>query len=370
MTSDEYILAIDCGSTNMKASVFNRELVSLGGASAPVEYSIQDGTHFEMPVESINDSFIGLCHAAAHDAGIGEGQIGALALGSQAQTFAVLDRHGRAKTPFISWMDKRATAEAEELQNLFGAAMHRHCSFPQHMPQLQLAKLLWVQRHTQAGIAETDRVVSLPTFMAMSVGGKHKTDRNLAAMGGAYSLQLGTWWAQVLAHCGIDIDVMGELVDVGTAVSCTPPPGAGKLFANPLRIVYAGNDQTVGAYGNGCGERDMVVTLGTALVVYRFAGLEPGPFHKNGCWGPFPGHGYYELATRDEGCMALDWAMENMLGKRLPRDFDAHQQPGKGAFCRKTSFLSPKRCTPITPGPHRPTAFTRRTPYWRELPFL
>src|SRR5207253_2406636 len=38
-----------------------------------------------------------------------------------------------------------------------------------------------------------------------------------------------------------------------------------------------------------------------------------GPFSTGGCWGPYPGGGFYELATRDEGCAALDWAVAKLM---------------------------------------------------------
>lgn len=322
MITPELILAVDCGSTNLKAAVFDSTLTRLGTASVPVTYSAHDGTLFEMPVGSTVDAFRALCTAVCRDAGVASGELAAVAFGSQAQTFAVVDCDGVPTTPFISWMDKRAVAEAEELQDAFGSVTHRHCSFPRHIPQLQLAKLLWLQRHTERGIEAKDRIVPLPTYLGMALGCDHITDRNIAAMGGAYSLQTGRWWREALGRCGIPEQAMGDVVNVGESVPCRTGPQYPDLPA-VSRVVLAGNDQTAGAYGNGCREGDVVVTLGTALVVYRFAGRTAGPFSSTGCWGPFPGGAYYELATRDEGCMALDRAMETIMGKRLPRDFDA-----------------------------------------------
>ena len=62
-------------------------------------------------------------------------------------------------------------------------------------------------------------------------------------------------------------------------------------------LVLAGNDQTCGAVGAGCREGTWLATLGTALVAYRLAGPAVGPYHPAGCWGPYPGGGYYELGV-------------------------------------------------------------------------
>jgi xylulokinase len=83
-----------------------------------------------------------------------------------------------------------------------------------------------------------------------------------------------------------------------------------------VRVVFAGNDQTAGAYANGNKNGQLILTLGTALVVYRYAGEVAGPYRPASCWGPYPDGGFYELVTRDEGCAALDWA----VGKLMPND--------------------------------------------------
>ena len=317
---NEAILAVDCGSTNLKVAVFDRELLCLGSASVPVSYAVEDGTRFEMPADELKERFLAVSEEACVRAGVKFRAITAVSFASQAQTFAILDSEGVAKTPFYSWMDKRAVAESEELQRALGLSFHEHCSFSACIPQLQAAKILWVQRHLPNGIRPADQVVSLPGFFALALGAENCIDRNLAAMSGLFSMKTGAWWPEALALCGLRPRQLGALVAVGGEMRRFASAKA--LFPQPLRFVFAGNDQTAGAHGNNCGPGDMVVTLGTALVAYRFVGDKPGPYHSDGCWGPYPGGGYYELATRDEGCSALDWAAKQMPGKPGPEEVD------------------------------------------------
>jgi xylulokinase len=214
--------------------------------------------------------------------------------------------------PFISWMDRRATNESAEIQEKLGAEFHRHCSFAPPVPELFSCKLLWVRRNLPGVLTPDARVVSLPEFAALRLAGVRAVDCNLAAMSGLYSLARGDWWDEALEMCGVKRSQLGELVDVGGVV-------AGRCahrelpLATDLKVGYAGNDQTSGAYGVLGRSDGLVLTLGTALVVYRYAGTKPGPFSSGGCWGPYPGGGYYELATRNEGCGALDWAAGELV---------------------------------------------------------
>lgn len=309
------ILAIDCGSTNHKVALFDENLVRRADCSTPVAYTVRDANRVEFDAEKLWQDTLMLIRQACATGKIEPEQISTIALASQAQTFTVLDGDGRPLIPFISWADKRAVSESDELSRLLGPEFHRHCSFPAPLPQLQLAKLLWVRRHLVTWLPPDSKIVSLPGFLAWRLGGLHITDNNLAALGGLYSCAEKVWWRSALEVCGVQPEQLGELVPIAQAVPVQRACPQLELSPN-VRVVFAGNDQTAGAYANGSKSGQLVLTLGTALVVYRYAGEVAGPYRSSSCWGPYPDGGFYELATRDEGCAALDWA----VGKLMPND--------------------------------------------------
>src|ERR1051326_622667 len=307
------ILTIDCGSTNLKAALFDEQLRRLAESSVPLVYSVRDAERAEFDAEEFWRAVVTLIQKLRPSS-----PIDTVALTSQAQTFTIVDARGRPRMPFLSWMDKRAVAESDEMQAKLGADLHRHCSFAPHVPQLFSCKLLWVQRHRADVLTNDAQVVSLPEFVALRLAGVRAVDRNLAAMSGLYSLARDGWWKEALELCGIREQQMGKLVDVGASIN--GHRAADDLpLARDLKVVFAGNDQTSGAFCTIGRTGGLVLTLGTALVVYRYAGEKPGPFSPGGCWGPYPGGGYYEFATGDEGCNALDWASNELLpGKDTP----------------------------------------------------
>jgi len=321
-TVASHILAIDCGSTNLKAALFDAQLTRLSESSVPVVYTVHDAERVEFDAEVTWSAALEVIRQACRGAGVRSEEIGRFALASQAQTFTIVGADLRPQMPFVSWLDRRADAESDELAGVLGEGFHQHCSFSAPVPQLQVAKVLWVRRHHPELFAPGHECMSLPGFFAARLGGVGATDRNLAAMSGLYSLAEGGWWHGMLAACGVAPALMSGLVDVGESVAVRKP--CPDLAVSPdATVVFAGNDQTAGAVGNGCGADDMLVTLGTALVAYRFAGYAPGPYHPGGCWGPYPGGGYYELATHDGGCAALDWAREQILPGAGAAQFDA-----------------------------------------------
>ena len=287
-----WLLAYDCGSTNLKAALFDRDQVRVAEETAKVAYSCSESGCVEMDARGFLESARELRQALCGAVGIDTAAVTRVAMTSQAQTFTVVDGHGRALCPLFSWLDKRAQEEAREIAARFGAEFHEHCSFSRPVAQLQACKVLWLRRREPALLRRGHRIACLPGYLALALGADNVTDANLAAMGGLYSLKSGGWWPQMTEYCGVT-GLLPTLIDPATAVG---------------NVAMAGNDQTAGAVANGCTEGETVVTLGTALVAYRRAGSEPGPYSAGGCWGPYPRGGYYELATVDEGGLALDWA--------------------------------------------------------------
>ena len=313
MDANEYCLAVDCGSTNFKMALFNSEGVRCCDFSTPVEYAVTNNERVEFSSSSIKQNFE--CAVHSMQAQVVPKTVKRLALTSQAQTFTVLDEAGQPLCPFISWLDKRAVEEACELCQRAErkGEIHRHCSFPFVTPQMQAAKILWLTRNEPELIQAAARIVSLPEFLSLCFVGRGATDWNLAGMSGLFSLKNGRWWQDMLQWCGVSEDLFAPAVPVGCRMEANSSyftdKGSGAMAEE---VIFAGNDQTAGAYGNGCSEDSVIVTLGTALVAYRYAGRQAGPYHRAGCWGPYPDGGYYELATRDEGCRALDWAVAEL----------------------------------------------------------
>lgn len=300
---ERLILALDCGSTNLKTGLFDSGLRRLAESAVPVTYMHHGPDRYEFAAEPFWQDAVEAIRAVCLAGGVGLRRVTDLALSSQAQSFLFADEQGHPLTPVVSWLDRTATDSAGAAERTLGDGFHQHCSCPSPLPQLQLCKVH--QRLTQQPSLAHAQLLSLPGWLAYRLGAGNVTDANLAAMGGLYSLAQGDWWPEALAFAGLEAASLPRLVSLGEAVLTTNRcPELGLLPG--LRVVFAGNDQTSGAYGNGIDEDTVLATLGTALVAYRCAGAKRGPYHDSSFWGPYPGGRYYELATRDEGCLALD----------------------------------------------------------------
>ncbi|NWG12621.1 MAG: hypothetical protein HXY20_03705 [Acidobacteria bacterium] len=314
------ILALDLGSTSFKAGVFDRRLRLLEERSAPLRYRYGPGGRVELDVAWVE--------AAMRRVLVPRDSISVIALTSQAQTFTVVDPHGRCRRPFVSWQDGSAGAAVARLRRRL-PDFASHSSFADLLPCLQICQI----KHRP--VLQQEMVLSLPSFWVRRWTGEDVTDDNIAAMSGLYSLVHGSWWPAALRACGLRESQLPRVVPIGSVAGVTTGHESGLPAGIP--VILAGNDQTAGAYGaqlhkNGA----TLVTLGTAQVVYRC--LERRPAARPGLIrGPYPGGRYYSMAADAWGGNLVNWAETVLVGCATHAQFFA-QAARAPAGCRGLTF--------------------------------
>lgn len=286
-------IALDLGSTNLKAALFDRQNNRIVERSIAVPYSRWQDGMVEMDPRHILDCVSGLLNSLYQALNLSFLPVEHLAISSQAQTFLLADSSGQPLTPLLSWMDTRASSLVHEVSDELGEEFHQHCSFPGYLPELMLMKVFWLNKYAKEKLDQARWVLPFPSWLAMKFGCPPGIDPNLAAMSGLYSLREKDWWKQALELCRLDQRKLPDLIQ--TPLKCKNPDSF--TFRNySIEACYiAGNDQTCGARACLLEDNQLLLTLGTTMVAYRLTGKVPGPYHRESCWGPYPAGGYYEL---------------------------------------------------------------------------
>ena len=294
-------LAIDLGSTFFKAAIFApEEMRCVGYAEDCIKYSSMNAS-VEMEPGEVAAAFDRIIEDSLSAAGVSASKINAIGVTSQAQTFCVMDKHGKFKTPFISWRDMRACGN-----NVMPAGdgrfkdFSKHSSFPKPFPYLQISLL-----HFLRGAVTSDSdVMPLPSFLTWLLTGKGITDSNLAGMSGLYSIKDRAWWRPGLEFCGLVPSQLPRAGDVGKVFALTCGRASEKYgFRKDTPVFSCGNDQTAGAYGAGLhlNEKSVLLTLGSAMVLYKCTDLLPKPAAYTR--GLYPSGKFYKFAVTEGGTL-------------------------------------------------------------------
>jgi len=323
-----YILSIDLGSTCFKAGIFDSGTRRQIGEHSHYLHYLSRNTKVELAVEEAQTAFSSIIEESLKNAGIKAAQIDKIGVTSQAQTFLLAEK-GRHVTPFISWEDSRGKLIHDDIFTDF----HRHGSFFKMLPNMQISQLL---RLSEAGLINPEtELISLPSYFIKKLCGNSVIDRNLAAMTGLYSFKNEDWNRAYLERCGLKKHQLAELVPLGSAAGKTISDIFGLKKGIP--VFCCGNDQTAGAAGAKLSGNDMLMTLGTAQVLYQVADTMPDA-HEKVVRGPYIHDKFYSLVCAPGGSLIskiieMDVGIKNYLdffekavnGKTIPSfniDFD------------------------------------------------
>lgn len=196
---------------------------------------------------------------------VGGASIGGAGLSGQLNGFVLLDEQDRPLQPAIIWLDRRATAEAEELARQRGVTIET-VSGNRVSPISVMSKLLWMRRHRPEVLAKTKRLFMVKDYVLWRLTGAHVTDPSDASATGLMDFKSRQWSAELCGAVGVDPRLFPNILP-STAIAGRVIRSAGAEINLPegVPIVAGGGD--VAALAAGCGvvgDGMLGVTLGTA----------------------------------------------------------------------------------------------------------
>lgn len=233
ITTRPYILAVDVGTSSLKAVIYDESGNTLETAAERYVYHSPQPGWAEANPEDWWQAFehtLDALHAAGHDLS----QCRALAFTGQMHTAVLLDEEGSPLEPTILWLDRRATAETAELQQQLKLPAYRLNS------TYTLPKLLWLARH-RPDIVKKARCLLWPKdYLRFRLTGRALTD--ITEAGGASLLDWKklTWDQECLAGVGFDPAILPPLCHPEDDGGALLPEVAARFGLNPDAKVIVG----------------------------------------------------------------------------------------------------------------------------------
>lgn len=213
------ILALDIGSSSLRAELFDRLGRAVQGieARAPYHASYTADGGAEMDA----DALLALLFQCIDAAFIQAGPLGAVIAGVAGCSFVNnimgLNAAGRPATPITTYADTRSAAMAPGLRADFDEAeTHQRtgCLFhPSYLP----ARLRWIAQARPEWLRNSARWVSLGEYLELELFGQAAVSYSAAAWTGLLDRRRLCWDEPLLAGLPIGVEQLSPLVDVGAA---------------------------------------------------------------------------------------------------------------------------------------------------------
>jgi gluconokinase len=259
-----HVLALDIGTSSVRAVVHDERGRPVAGESAQTKYGPTDG-HGQAGLDA--DHLVEVTRAAIEQT-IGNSEVRAVAASCFWHGLLAVDEQGRALTPLSSWRDTRPAGAADALRALVDPdAVHRRTGAFLHA-SFWPAKLAWLRAEHPDTFARAHRFVSFSDYLYGRLLGSGATSLSMASATGLLNQQTCSWDEELL-----------EVLALGEAhlapISDDPVEHEGRLWFPAIGDGAASN---VGA-GATTAERAvlMVGTSGAFRTVHAESHPEPRP---------------------------------------------------------------------------------------------
>jgi sugar (pentulose or hexulose) kinase len=265
----ELLLAIDAGTTSVKAGLFAPDGRCLGVGRQEYQLETPAADRVQLDPEVYWQACLKTVREAIRQSGVTHAQVKTLAVSSQGETTITLDAKGKVIYPALVWLDNRASDQAAFLAEKFGKDVYSRTGIPEIVPTWSACKILWIRQNEPEVFSRAHKFLLVQDYLIYRLTGRIVTDGSVSCTTLNFDIVQKTWWTDVLDAIGIGTDQLPEIVPPGTAVGTLSPEAAAQLgLTTETCVVTGGMDQAVGAIGAGNFKPGMVSeSTGAALAI-------------------------------------------------------------------------------------------------------
>jgi xylulokinase len=268
-------LGIDLGTSAVKVALVDEQDQVVDQASAALEVSRPRPLWSEQDPRAWWDA----TNAALEELGTRAplGAVGAIGLSGQMHGATLLDARDRPLRPAILWNDGRSGEACRELEARVPEL--RKITGNLAMPGFTAPKLIWLAEHEPELFGRIRSVLLPKDYLRLRMTGDSASD--LSDSSGTLWLDVArrAWSEEMLAACGLDLDVMPVLFEGTQATGVLRAEVASAWGIGRVPVAAGAGDQAAGAVGAGVvGPGQAFLSLGTSGV-YFVAGdrFRPNP---------------------------------------------------------------------------------------------
>ena len=262
---NQYLLAIDQGTTSSRAILFDASGHSHGVEHSDIENRYPADGYVEQDPEQIWQSVLHVCRVVIADNGLTADQIRAIGIANQRETTLVWDRQtGDTIYPAIVWQDRRTADFCHELQEKgLAEEIHRRTGlFPD--PYFSATKIRWILENVPGARDRAERgelafgTIDCFLLWRFNKGQRHQTDATNASRTMLYNIHENAWDSYLLDLFDIPESLLPEVSD------CAADFGTAELLGRQIPITGVAGDQQAALLGQACTQSGMVKsTYGT-----------------------------------------------------------------------------------------------------------
>lgn len=276
---EQYLMALDQGTTSSRCIIFNREGEIVSVAQKELQqYYPQSGWVEHDPME-IWSTQMGVAREAMERLGVTGREIAALGITNQRETTILWEKEtGKPIYPAIVWQCRRTAKACEELEKQgYGDMIFRRTGLKIDA-YFSATKIQWILDHVEGARQKAKRgeilfgTVDSWLIWKLTKGNVHATDVTNAARTMLYNITDGCWDKEILRILDIPEEILPKVQDSSYLYGETDST----IFGSPIPIAGVAGDQQASLFGQTCFKKgDVKNTYGTGGFLLMNTGETP-----------------------------------------------------------------------------------------------
>lgn len=264
-----YLLALDIGTTSVKAGLFDSDGTCLATAMEEYRLITPSADQAELYPETYWIASYNTLRKVLVQSNIDSTFVVGLTVSSQGETLILLDGSGKPVRNAIVWMDNRAVTQANYLKKKLGPDVYNKTGIPELVPTWPACKILWIKENEPENYERSEKFLLVQDYLIYRLTGHFVTDGSISCTTLYFDIVQHEWWQEALNAVGIKKESLPQIQYAGSIAGTLTPQAASELgLPQSVSVVCGGMDQSVGAIGAGNIDEGVVSeTTGAALAM-------------------------------------------------------------------------------------------------------
>ena len=209
------ILALDIGSSSVRASLYDSKANAIRGSFAKVErtFTITSDGGAEIDAESAFSHVVAAIDELLEKKSKFNGEIKYAASCSFLHSLIGVDSKGKPTTKVLGWADTRSREYSSVLKKRFDEKVIHNRTGAHFHSSFWPAKLLWLRREFPYVFEKTAMWLSFGDYVALKLFGETTTSISMASATGIFDIRKCTWDAELLKFLKVKPTALPAIAD-------------------------------------------------------------------------------------------------------------------------------------------------------------
>lgn len=208
--AEEYVLALDIGTTSTKAVIFKCDGKLVAEAERMITSHYPKSGWVEQDPAEIERSSVGAIRDVMEKASIQPTDLVTIGFSTAMHSLICMGANDEPLSRAMIWADGRSKEQAQELKQTIGHDIYAKTGLPNH-PMSPLSKLLWMKATDFKPYHEASYFMSIKEYIIQKWFDRRLIDYAMASATGLFNMHTFTWDDEALLLAGIDEKQLSEI---------------------------------------------------------------------------------------------------------------------------------------------------------------